>query len=82
MYLLLLVPKIRIDNKMPAHYPSFYDYTDIQEDNGLPPPPTAVPDTSTGAIIIMIAIMCFIILGIVVIAFVCGKLMLGSVTSK
>ncbi|XP_022829670.1 low-density lipoprotein receptor-related protein 4 [Spodoptera litura] len=68
------VPKIRIDNKMPSRYPSFYDYTDIEEDNGLPPPPTAIPDSSTGAIIILIAIMCFIILGIVVIAFVCVKM--------
>ncbi|CAH0668955.1 unnamed protein product [Spodoptera exigua] len=68
------VPKVRIDNKMPSRYPSFYDYTDIEEDNGLPPPPTAIPDTSTGAIIILVAIMCFIILGIIVIAFVCVKM--------
>ncbi|CAH0397300.1 unnamed protein product [Chilo suppressalis] len=67
-------PKARIDNKMPPHYPSSDDYADLEAGDKLIPQPTAVPQTSVGAILIVVAIMTFIILGVVVIAFVCVKI--------
>lgn len=72
---LFTVPKSRIENQMPPHYPSHYDYGDILDtEDGYIPPPPPVPETSVGAILIVVAIMILIILGVVVIAFVCGKL--------
>ncbi|KAM3968213.1 low-density lipoprotein receptor-related protein 4 [Aphomia sociella] len=68
------VPKTRINIEMPSHYPAFYDYTDTEAGDKLKPIPTAVPETSVGAIIIVVGIMITLIIGILVVAFVCVRI--------
>ncbi|CAB3256651.1 unnamed protein product [Arctia plantaginis] len=68
------VPKNSVDLKMPSHYPVFEDYTDLHTDSPVPPVQPEAPDTSTGAIIITVAILTFIIVGIFIIVLVCVKL--------
>ncbi|CAG9563555.1 unnamed protein product [Danaus chrysippus] len=67
-------PKLRVDLRMPAHYPSFYDYMDIEIGNKIAMHPTTAPSTNIGSIIIGVAVAVFIILAILITAFVCFKM--------
>lgn len=58
---------------MPSRYAAFEDYSDIHTDIPVPSAQPEVPDSSTGAIIITVAIFTFVIVGIFIIVFVCGK---------
>lgn len=58
---------------MPAHYPSFYDYMDIEIGNKIAMHPTTAPSTNIGSIVIGVAVAVFIILAILTTAFVCCK---------
>ncbi|XP_028171895.1 low-density lipoprotein receptor-related protein 4-like isoform X3 [Ostrinia furnacalis] len=68
------VPKSRIEGQMPAHYPPYYDYRDIDSEDTFFMPPTVVPETSVSAILIVVAILICIIIAVVIIAFVCVKI--------
>ncbi|KAI8440067.1 hypothetical protein MSG28_001491 [Choristoneura fumiferana] len=61
------VPKLRVDLKMPPHYPSYYDYLDEETINRYSPSPTQVPDESLSTTIILIGALCFLILAVVLV---------------
>lgn len=50
-------PKVRVDNKMPSHYPKYYDYADIEVDNKMLPTPTAFPETDLSGILIAVGLI-------------------------
>lgn len=66
-------PKLRVDLRMPSHYPSFYDYTDMEINHNQAPPPTVAPSSNYGAVIIGVAITVFILILLAVVALVWRK---------
>lgn len=67
------VPKLRVELKMPSHYPSYYDYLDEEIINRFSPSPTQVPDESFNTTIILIGALCFLILAVVIVLILWGK---------
>lgn len=54
-------PKVRVDTKMPSHYPMYYDYADIEVDNKMLPTPTAFPETDLSGILIAVGLIATLI---------------------
>ncbi|XP_013175419.1 PREDICTED: low-density lipoprotein receptor-related protein 4 isoform X2 [Papilio xuthus] len=65
--------KLRVDTRMPSHYPSYYDYMDT-EVSTKQPLPTPQPEKSVGVIIIGAVLGCCVVLGALTIIVICVKL--------
>lgn len=59
-------PKLRVGPEMPAHYPSFYDYSDVEISNNQATSPTVISDTGTGTIIIALTATALVLLSVTV----------------
>lgn len=46
---------------MPSHYPTYYDYADIEVDNKMLPTPTAFPETDLSGILIAVGLIATLI---------------------
>lgn len=58
---------------MPSHYPSYYDYSDSDPDNGLPATPTAFPETDLNGILIAVGLILTLITVCIIVLVVGGK---------
>ncbi|XP_068628058.1 low-density lipoprotein receptor-related protein 4 [Battus philenor] len=70
------VTKLRVDLKLPSHYPSYYDYMDTEVSNK-PPEPTPPPEDSIGIMIIGIVLISCVVVGVATIIYICVKLHVG-----